>query len=200
MTVARLRNGDLVIYSAIALDEAEMRSLEAFGRPRYLVVPSDIHRMDARIWKSRYPELSVIAPAGARARVEQVVGVDRTTIDFGDPSVELVVVPGTAEREAALVVTSFEGRTLVVSDLIFNLRADPGVKGWLFKALGFAGSEPHLPLLVKLREVKDERALRVQLESWSRMPRLRRIVVSHGAIIERDPARVLESVAHDLAA
>jgi hypothetical protein len=200
MTVARLPNGDLVVYSAIALDESEMRELEAFGRPRYLVVPSAIHRMDAKIWKDRYPTMTVIAPAGARERVEQVVGVDRTAIDFGDPSVELVIVPGTGDREAALVVTSPSGRTLVVSDLIFNMRGGEGVKGWLFKALGFAGPEPRLPLLVKLREVKDQPALRGQLEAWSHLPRLRRIVVSHGTIIETEPARVLESVAHALAA
>jgi hypothetical protein len=33
MTVARLSDGRLVIYSAIALDEAEMRALEDFGQP-----------------------------------------------------------------------------------------------------------------------------------------------------------------------
>jgi len=53
MTVARLNDGRLVIFSAIALDEGEMRQLEAFGTPAYLIVPSDIHRMDAKIWKDR---------------------------------------------------------------------------------------------------------------------------------------------------
>jgi len=54
MTVARLRDGRLVIYSAIALDEAEMAALERFGVPTFLIVPGDRHRMDAKIWKQRY--------------------------------------------------------------------------------------------------------------------------------------------------
>ncbi len=76
MTVVRLHDGRLVVYSAIALDEAEMRALEAFGEPSFLVVPNGIHRMDAKIWKDRYPQLRVIAPAGVKKQVAEVVPVD----------------------------------------------------------------------------------------------------------------------------
>src|SRR5688572_5750377 len=77
MTVARLSCGRLLVFSAIALDEPEMAQLERLGMPSYLVVPSGIHRMDARIWKDRYPDMEVVAPAGAREKVEKVVHVDR---------------------------------------------------------------------------------------------------------------------------
>src|SRR6202043_2853067 len=46
MTVVRLSNSRLVVFSAIALDEDEMAELEAYGRPAYLIVPSDKHRLD----------------------------------------------------------------------------------------------------------------------------------------------------------
>ena len=55
MTVVRLRDGRLVIFNAIALDEDEMRALEEFGKPAFLVVPNGHHRLDAKIWKSRSP-------------------------------------------------------------------------------------------------------------------------------------------------
>ena len=95
MTVVRLRDARLIIYSAIALDEPEMKALEAWGTPRYLIVPSDIHRKDARIWKDRYPGLFVVSPAGARDKTAEVVAVDATSVDFDDPSVSFVTVPGT---------------------------------------------------------------------------------------------------------
>src|SRR5690349_15934209 len=76
MTVARLRDGRLVVYSAIALDEPEMQALERFGIPTFLVVPSDRHRMDAKIWKERYPKMVVLTPDGARDKVSEVVPVD----------------------------------------------------------------------------------------------------------------------------
>lgn len=49
MTIARLSGRRLVVFNAIALDENNMRFLEAYGQPAFLVVPSDKHRMDAKI-------------------------------------------------------------------------------------------------------------------------------------------------------
>src|SRR6476661_1537254 len=99
MTVVRLGDSRLVIWSAIALDDDAMATLEAFGHPAFLLVPNGHHRLDASAWKHRYPLLQVVAPGGSRAKIEEVVPVDTTAPDFGDPSVEFMTVPGTRERE-----------------------------------------------------------------------------------------------------
>ena len=104
MTVVRLKDGRLVIFSAIALDEDEMVALEQYGRPAFLIVPNDIHRLDAKVWYDRYPSMEVVTPEGSRHKVEEVVGVDSTTPKFDDPNVIFITVPGTRKREAALVV------------------------------------------------------------------------------------------------
>jgi hypothetical protein len=200
MTAVRLADGRVVIYSAIALHEAEMAVLEAFGTPSFLIVPNDIHRMDAKTWKDRYPALKVIAPAAARAKVEEIVHVDATTIDFSDPAVRVVTVPGTAEREMALIVEAGGGTTLVLNDLIFNLRDRPGFKGWLFKKIGMTGDQPRIPPVVELRQVADKDALKAQLERWARLPGLRRVLVAHGPVIADQPANVLGRIANELAA
>lgn len=49
MTVVRLRDRRLIIFSAIALDEDEMRTIEEFGVPSFLIVPNDRHRLDTKI-------------------------------------------------------------------------------------------------------------------------------------------------------
>jgi hypothetical protein len=200
MTVVRLSDGRLVVYSAIALDEAEMSVLERFGAPAYLIVPSDLHRMDVKIWKNRYPALKVVAPAGARAKVARIIPVDATSVDFGDPAVRFVTVPGTGEREAALLVETGSGTTLVLNDLIFNMANRPGVSGWAFKAIGLTGDRPHIAAPVRMRQVKDRDALRAQLERWSHLPSLKRVIVAHGEIIANDAAQVLGRIAKDLAA
>jgi len=200
MTVVRLTDGRLVVYSAIALDEAEMSALEAFGTPAFLVVPNDIHRLDAKVYKDRYPRLEVVTPPAARPKVEKVVHVDSTFVDFGDPNVRYVIVAGTGEREAALIVETENGTTLVLNDLIFNLANRPGVAGWLFAAIGITGDSPHIPPIVKMRQVGDADALRTQLIRWASLPNLRRVVVSHGDIIADDAAPVLRRIAGELAA
>jgi hypothetical protein len=200
MTVVQLEDRRLAVYSAIALDETQMTELESLGTPAYLIVPSDLHRMDAKIWKDRYPGAKVIAPAGARKGVEEIVPVDATEPDFGDPRVRFVAVAGTNEREAALMVESETGTTLVLNDIIFNLANRPGLSGWLFKAIGMTGDEPHIPPVVKMREVKDHDALRAQLEQWSQLPNLKRLIVAHGNILTADPGKVLGRIAEELAA
>jgi hypothetical protein len=200
MTVARLHDGRLVVFSAVALDEPEMEALERFGAPAFLVIPSSIHRMDAKIWKDRYPEMKVIAPDGARAKVEKVVPVDATHADFGDPTVRYLTVPGTAGHEAALLVETPNGTTLVVNDLIWNVHDRPGFSGWLFHTLRFTGPRPQIAGVVRRGTIKDKGAVRAQLNAWARLRGLKRIIVSHGDIVERDPSSVLRQLAHSLAA
>ena len=77
MTVVTLAGGGTAIYSAIALDAPEMARIEAMGPPAILIVPSDAHRMDAAIWKQRYPDLRVLTPPGAAQKVGDVVPVER---------------------------------------------------------------------------------------------------------------------------
>lgn len=199
MTVVRLDDGRLVIFSAIALDEPEMQALEAWGTPCYLIIPSDIHRKDARIWKDRYPGLVVVAPAGARAKTAEVVAVDASSVDFNDPRVGFVTVPGTEQHESALVIQGDGGTTLVVNDLLWNVDDRPGFGGWLFRLAGFTGSEPKIPMIVALKSIKDKPALKAQLEQWAELPGLSRIIVSHGDIITKDPAQVLRGLAATLA-
>ena len=195
MTVVRLADGRLVVFSAISLDEDEMRQLEDYGRPAFLVVPNDHHRLDAKTWKDRYPDMQVVAPEGSRKKVEQAVKVDTTDPRFDDPDVHFVTVPGTRAHEAALVVRSGGGTTLVLNDLVANIRDPAGFGGWFLRLTGFAGNEPQVPRPVKLAMVDDKEALRTQLLAWSRLDGLKRILVSHGSPIEDRPDEVLRELA-----
>ena len=199
MTVVRLHDSRLVVWSAIALDDAAMATFEAFGRPAFLVVPNDHHRLDAKAWKNRYPELKVIAPEGAREKIADVVAVDTTSPDFGDPGVTFVTVPGTRAHEAALVVRRERGTTLVLNDLVGNIHAASGIDGWLLRLAGFAGDDAQIPRVVKMALVKDAADLRAQLLEWAELPGLRRIIVSHGDPIESEPQRTLRDLAASLA-
>jgi len=198
MTVVRLADAGLVVFSAIALDDDEMSALEAYGRPAYLIVPSDKHRLDAKTWKDRYPEIQVVAPEGARAKVEEAVAVDTVAPRLNDPNVQFVTVPGTRGREAALVVRTPKGTTLVLNDVVGNIRDAAGFGGWLLHLAGFAGKEAQVPAVVKMAVIDDTKALRTQLLVWSEIDTLIRILVSHGAPIEDKPREVLRELAESL--
>jgi hypothetical protein len=199
MTVARLAGGRLVVFSAIALDINNMRFLESYGQPAFLVVPSDKHRLDAKIWKDRYPAMQVVAPEGARRKVEDVVHVDTSAPDFGDPGVQFVIVPGTGGHESALLVHTPNGATLVLNDLVGNIRHSSGFGGWFLRKTNFAGDEPQIPRPVLWTMVDDKAALRAQFLAWAALPTLRRILVSHGEPIDFEPAEALRDLAQSLA-
>ena len=199
MTVVRLNGSRLIVFSAIALNEDKMTGLEAYGRPAFLIVPSDKHRLDARPWKNRYPAMQVVAPEGARAKVEDVVPVDTVAPEFDDPNVQFVAVPGTRGHEAALVVRTPNGTTLVLNDLVGNIRSEPGSRSWLLQLAGFAGKEAQIPRVVKMVMIKDANALRAQLMQWAEIESLKRILVSHGSPIDQNPRQTLRDLAGSLA-
>jgi hypothetical protein len=198
MTVVRLSDSRLVVFSAIALDEHEMAWLEAYGRPAFLIVPSDKHRLDAKIWKDRYPAMQVVAPEGARAKIEKTVPVDTVAPRFDDPNVQFVAVPGTRGKEAALLVRTPNGTTLVLNDVVGNIENGPGVGGWLLRMAGFAGKEAQIPRVVKMALIKDPNALRAQLLQWAEIESLQCILVSHGSPIEANPRGTLRELARSL--
>jgi hypothetical protein len=193
MTVIRLRDGRLVVFSAIALDNDQMRVLEDFGEPCFLIVPNHLHRNDAYIWKQRYPNLVVVAPSGARPQVEEVVPVDTSQPDFGD-DVRFLEVAGTEGRESALEVREGEQLSLVLNDIVGNL---PASAGWVLRALGFAADRPRIPRSIRMALIKDKSAFRAQLDAWAAQP-IERILLSHGSPITEGASEVLRQLAHSL--
>jgi len=198
MTVVGLSRNRSAIFSAIALDEAGMQEVEAVGKPSFLIVPNGHHRLDAPAWKKRYPKLKVICPPGAKQSVAEAVPVDATDDILGDQDVDFITVGGTGEAEAALVVRRSGGTTLIVNDVVANVRNPRGLGAKVMARLfGFGVKHPQVPSVVKRALVKDKNVLARQLRRWSKLAGLVRIIPSHGDIIEQ-PQPILESIAGSL--
>jgi hypothetical protein len=142
--------------------------------------------------------MRVVAPEGARTAVEKVVPVDTAAPRFDDPNVQFVTVPGTRDREAALVINTPNGTTLLLNDIVGNIRNASGVGGWLLGKVGFAGNKAQVPKVVKMVMIKDAKALRAQLLQWADIASLKRILVSHGSPIEDNPREALRELAASL--
>jgi hypothetical protein len=198
MVLARLADGRIVVHNAIALDDGEMKALEEWGEPAFLIVPNGGHRMDAKIFKGRYPSLRVIAPPGARQKVEQVVKVDDTAGAFEDESVRYEVLDGTKEREGVLVVRGPAGTTLVFNDAIMNMKSLPGFGGFMMGLFGFTGPAPKVSFPARMALVADKKALRAHLERLAGVEGLVRIEVGHGAPVTDGPGDALRGAAASL--
>lgn len=190
MTVARRADGKLVVHSAIAMNEAEMKSLEGLGDLAYLVVPNGYHRLDAAKYKARYPRLQVYAPKGSRKRVEELVVVDGTYESFpADRDVALERLEGVGGIEGVMRVRSEDGVSLVFCDAVFNMDKKEDLFGWLFTTLLGSAPGPRVSRLAKLALVKDKSSLRAELERLAETKDLERVIVSHEKVASGPDAR-----------
>jgi hypothetical protein len=198
MTVLALHDGGSAIWSPVPLREAEMSRIEALGPVRYLVVPNRGHRLDLKPWKDRYPGARIIAPPTAREAVMEAAPVDAITDIIGDPDIEFQIVAGTKEDEFALIIQRGDDNTLILNDILSNVRHPKGLGAQVMaRLLGFGVKRPRTSRPVRLMFVKDPTELAKQFRSWAAIPQLRRIIVSHGDIIDQAPRKALVQAAED---
>ena len=190
MTVAKRKDGSLVIHSAIALRDECMREIEAWGRPEIMLIPHVRHRMDAPRFKARYPALRVLVTPGAKRKADEVVLLAGLYEDFpNDEDVEVGMLRGTGSNEGFVKIRSADGVTLVLNEVVFDLsEPDSFAKKILMRVMRL-GPGPRVTPIVKLELLDDRRALRRHLEELAQTPGLTRLIVSHDRLSRGQNAR-----------
>jgi len=198
MTVLSLAGGGSAIWSPVSLREPEMKRIEALGPVRFLIVPNQGHRLDLKPWRGRYANAQVIAPPNARSAVSEAAPVAATEDIIRDPAIGFELLAGTKSDEFALTVKRADGLTLILNDILANVRHPRGIGDHIMAHLfGFGVDRPRTSRLVRRMYVKDPAAVANQFRAWAARPGLRRIIVSHGDIIEEKPAEALTRAAAD---
>jgi hypothetical protein len=205
MTVARLRDGRLLLHSAIALDEAGMAALEALGEPSFLVVPSGYHRMDAPRYKARYPNIEVLCPRGSRRRVEQVLAVDRCFEDCprpdpGDDSVAIEYFDEGRRPEGIVLVRSADGVTAIFNDVLFNIPHSKGLFWFVYGRLLGATGGPKITPIARYFLLRGEtgRGYKRWLEEAADLGEIVRLVPGHGDVVGEGACDILRQLAAGL--
>lgn len=200
MTVISLKDGGSAIWSAIPLAEPDMRRIEALGPVKFLIVPNAGHRLDLPAWHARHPDAQVIAPPRGRDAVAEAAPVAATDDIIGDPAIGFGLVPGMKADEFALTVKRPGGTSLILNDVLANVRHPDGVGAWVMAHLfGFGTDRPRTARLVRSKYVADGKAVAAQFREWAALPDLKRVIVSHGDVIANDPAGALRTAAGDFA-
>jgi hypothetical protein len=193
MIVWRLPDGKLLLHSVICLDEAGMTALAALGEPRVMIVPNEGHRLDATAWKARFPQIRVLCPANARAKVEEVIQADGTCEDeLPAEGVKIHVPPGFKEAyELVYEVDVGDGhKALLVNDVLAHGERIPGFQGFLLGLLGVPGGGFGRPRIVSFFFGKDRGRFKPFVESLAARDDLVALTVSHGPpVVGKDEVR-----------
>ena len=192
MTVLRLPDRALVLHSPVRLDPALRESVDALGVVRWILAPSKAHHLFLQDAVSAFPGAALCGARGLPEkrrdlRFDHVLGCPPPP---GWPA-ELLLQPVEGApllNEVALLHRPT--RTLVLADLVFNVRPGPANRARLFhRIVGATGRfGPHR--LVRLA-IRDRAAARRSLDrilAWD----FDRIVMSHGEVVATGGRALLE--------
>jgi hypothetical protein len=185
MVLVRLEDGRVVVHNPIALDDAGMAALEAWGEVAAVVMPNAFHRQDAFIFKERYPAARVYAPRSAVKAASRAVPCDGGWDEIPtDATLRVRHLEGVGEREGVLLVRSEDGVSAVFCDSVLNLPKLGGVLGWILHPTGMLA----VPRPTAWWFASEPKALAADLERLAAEDGLVRVVPGHGGVVDTSAA------------
>jgi hypothetical protein len=185
MAVIRLANGDLFIWSPIALTPALRIEVEALGAVRHLVSPNKLHYLSLNQWHAAFPQSRLYASPGL-AQKRPDIAFNAELGDAPEPA-------WAADVDQAMFAGSFAmteivffhraSRTALFADLIENFRPGwfTGWRGVLARLDGIVMPHPGAPREWRL-SFTNRRAARAALArilAWNP----EQVAMAHGEIV-----------------
>ena len=182
MAVVRLSNGDLWVWSPVALTDALARSVEAIGPVRHIVSPNKLHHLFLGEWAARWPEARLYAPPGL-ARKKPEIHFDADLGYVPDPAwaadIDQVIFHGSLAMEE-VVFFHRASSTVIICDLIqrFSPEKMTGWKGKLMQLDGMVGEQGSTPREWRASFLHrgPARAARQKVLDWNP----ERLLIAHG--------------------
>jgi len=183
MTVIRLGNGQLILHSPVPISPALRDQLAALGPVGFIVVPNAHGRFAEQAFRI-YPSAELLAAPAPPAR--------RKSLPFRASLADQPPAAWTGHVESRLVlgfrlqeVVLFHrpSRTLVLTDLCFNIRRSPSRIARAFFRANDMWQRFGPSRIIRNIAVSDRAVLRSSLEqilSWD----FERIVPGHGDVVE----------------
>ena len=198
MAVIRLHNGDLFIWSPVALTQALKAQVESLGTVRHLVSPNKLHHISLSDWHAAFPESLVYASPGLTRKCRDIC-FEAELGDAPEPAwaneLDQVAVAGSFVM-TEIVFFHRLSRTAIFADLIENFRPD-WFKGWRAKFARLLGIV--MPNCGAPREWRvtfwnrgAARTALARILAWQ----ADRVVMAHGEIVPADGAEFIRKSFH----
>lgn len=191
MTIVRLggEGSELFVHCPVALDAATRAAVEALGPVRAVVASSLYHHLYVGEWMRAYPKARFFASPGLQKKRPDL-RFDQTLGDEPDAiwSAHLGQVFLSARFEKEVVFFHHATGTLITADVLLNLGHHPSATT-RFVSLLMGNTAPGKGYLERIA-VRDWKLGRRQVDlilEWN----IERIVLAHGALVERAGREVL---------
>ena len=182
-TVLRQSDGSLAVISPVPFTEETAASIDEIGRVTHIIAPNKLHHMSLEATSKRWPDARVLGAPGLaekakHLRIDEVLG-DRE--DAVGPEFTAVRVQGAPFIEEVVFLHQ-PSRTLVVTDLLFNMRDSQGFV--TNTVLHLMGTHGRLAFCRSFRLATRDRA--AAASSVRRILQLDfdRLLMAHGEVVE----------------
>lgn len=181
MTVLRLGDGSLLLYSPIAMTPERRAAIEALGPVAHLYAPNLYHHLHIGEWATAFPAARLHAPSGLALKRPDL-RIDRALNAVPEPAfagcVDELRIDGFRLEESVLVYQP--ARTLVVADLVHNIGQpqDSWTKIYT-QAMGFY-DRVALSRMIRWTAFRSRAGARRSLDDLLARP-FDRLIVGHGA-------------------
>jgi len=186
MTVIRLANDALWVHSPVKLNPELQREIHALGRVAFLISPNKLHHLFLQEWISAYPDAKTYAAPGLSKKRQDIrfagelgLSAEREWAN----EIGQTLFQGSPVMEEA-VFFHIESKTLVLTDLIENIRPD-SLSDWrsiLARIAGVVSPDGKTPLDWRLSfmfgKTRARRAVNAMMD-WQP----ENVIVSHGECI-----------------
>lgn len=180
MTLVRLPDGSLLVYSPVALTPSLRHAAEALGPVKHLYAPNLFHHRWLGEWAAAFPGARVHAPGGLREKRPEL-RIDRTIAAEPEPAFSGVIdeMPVNGCRLDETVVFVRPAKTLLVADLVHNVGQPEGAWTRLYtRTMGFY-DRVALSRVLRWTAFADRSAARSSVDELLALP-FERMIVGHG--------------------
>ncbi|MFW7381266.1 MAG: DUF4336 domain-containing protein [Oligoflexus sp.] len=182
MTVLRLKDGNLLVHSPIKIQEDLAQAVAEKGAVRFLLAPNAFHHIFLKSWQRRFPDALTFGPQALQKKRPDLHFDRYLDLDSDNPWGEDIVmeVVGGIPKVQEVVVYHRPSQTLVLSDLVFNIRNAHGRLKWILKIMG-TYHKLSMSRLIRLL-IKDDVAFSRSLSRILELP-FNLVIMAHGNIL-----------------
>jgi hypothetical protein len=184
MTVIRLPGSDLFLHSPVSLDPPLREALDRIGRVRWVVGPSKVHHFYLGEYVRAYPEAELCGAPGLPEkrrdlRFQRVL--DAAPVPAWGDELRHLIFAG-APRLNEVVFLHRSSRSLLLTDLAFNVKSGPGNRARILHRMLGATDRfgPHRLVRSMIRDREAARRSVAQILAWD----FDRVIVTHGEVLE----------------
>lgn len=193
MVVVKLSDGDVWVWSPVALTEEVCNAVEAIGPVRHIVSPNKIHHLFLNEWANRWPGARLCSPPGLAHKKPDL----RFDAELGDEAdsawavdIDQVVFRGSFAMEE-VVFFHRASATAIICDLI-QRHPESKMSGWQGKLMrldGLVGEHGSTPREWRATFIRRSaaRSAREKVLSWN----AERLLIAHGDCAQSNASEII---------